>query len=127
MIERFKACIDLNESYQHYYRKTKAELQLNPYGKQFDFSESAIFGKFDLFCWRIQKLIDLFTIVSHFSSLENSTIEGLDQIMQRFKAAVAIFGSSGSTATRKKYNFLDYRSEVRQFLRFLVVNFSVIR
>jgi dynein heavy chain len=113
LIERFKACIDLNESYQHYYRKTKAELQLNPYGKQFDFSESAIFGKFDQFCWRIQKLIDLFTTVSQFSSLENSTIEGLDQIMQRFKSTIAIFSSPG-TGTRKRYNFLDYRTEVRK-------------
>jgi dynein heavy chain len=111
LIEKFKACIDLNESYQHYYRKTKAELQLNPYGKQFDFSESAIFGKFDLFSWRVQKLIDLFTTVSQFSTLEDSTIEGLDQIMQRFKATIAIFNSSGAGA-RKRYNFLDYRTEV---------------
>jgi len=27
-----------------------------PKGKQFEFSSNQIFGKFDLFCWRINKL-----------------------------------------------------------------------
>lgn len=31
--------------------------------KQFDFNESEIFGKFDLFCKRVQKLIDMFTTI----------------------------------------------------------------
>jgi len=35
------------------------ELQLTPQGKQFDFSEVSIFGNFDMFCKRIQKLEDV--------------------------------------------------------------------
>lgn len=105
LIEKFKACIDLNEAYQHYYRKTKSELQLNPFGKQFDFSESAIFGKFDQFCWRIQKLIDLFTTFNQFSYLQKSTIEGLEPILKQFNKIITVL-------KRKKYDFLDYRKTV---------------
>ncbi len=43
--------------------------------KQFDFNESSIFGKFDLFCKRLQKLIELFTTVHQFSSLAKHNIE----------------------------------------------------
>ncbi|KAG2377570.1 hypothetical protein C9374_009086 [Naegleria lovaniensis] len=105
LIEKFKACIDLNEAYQHYYRKTKSELQLNPFGKQFDFSESAIFGKFDQFCWRIQKLIDLFTTFNQFSYLQKSTIEGLEPILKQFNKIITVL-------KRKKYDFLDYRKTI---------------
>jgi len=105
LIERFKSCIDLNEAYQHFYRNTKCELQLNPFGKQFDFSESAIFGKFDQFCWRIQKLIDLFTTFNQFSYLQKSTIEGLDSILKQFNKIITVL-------KRKKYDFLDYRKTV---------------
>lgn len=31
-----------------------------PKGKQFEFSVNQIFGKFDLFCRRVNKLIELF-------------------------------------------------------------------
>jgi dynein heavy chain len=77
---------------------------MNPYGKQFDFSESAIFGKFDQFCWRIQKLIDLFTTVQQFSALDDSTIENIEPIVEKFNKILTEF-------RRKKYNFLDYRNE----------------
>ena len=36
-----------------------------PKGKQFDFSETQIFGKFDLFCRRVIKLIDMFGTIHH--------------------------------------------------------------
>jgi len=34
-----------------------------PKGKQFEFSTNAIFGRFDLFCRRITKLIELFETI----------------------------------------------------------------
>ena len=45
---------------RRYYRITKEKLLTQPKGKQFDFSENQIFGKFELFCKRIQKLVDMF-------------------------------------------------------------------
>ena len=43
----------MNEAYQEQYRVTKEKLTTQPKVKQFDFNESEIFGKFDLFCKRI--------------------------------------------------------------------------
>lgn len=37
-----------------------------PKGKTFDFSETQIFGKFDLFCRRVFKLIDIFNTIEQF-------------------------------------------------------------
>jgi dynein heavy chain len=42
------------------YEFTKERLKNMPKGKQFDFSPNQIFGRFDLFCRRITKLIELF-------------------------------------------------------------------
>jgi dynein heavy chain len=41
--------------------ETKDKVADMPKGKTFDFSETAIFGKFDAFVRRLQKLIDIFS------------------------------------------------------------------
>ena len=58
-----ESCLKLNEAYQEQYRLVKERLESTPKGKQFDFNERNIFGKFDLFCRRIVKLIDMFQTV----------------------------------------------------------------
>ena len=45
------------------YLLQKERLAEQPKVKQFDFNESQIFGKFDLFCKRVMKLVDLFTTI----------------------------------------------------------------
>ena len=49
----------LNKSYTTHvrYRLTKDKLLTMPKGRQFDFSETQIFQKFDLFCRRVIKLM----------------------------------------------------------------------
>merc|ERR1719502_1545985 len=64
-----ESCLRLNEGYQEQYRLTKDKLLTMPKGKQFDFSETQIFGKFDLFCRRVIKLIDMFSTIHQFKSL----------------------------------------------------------
>ena len=59
----------MNEAYQEQYRVTKDKLLTLPKGKQFDFSETLIFGRFDLFCRRVVKLIDMFSTIYQFQSL----------------------------------------------------------
>uniref|UniRef100_A0A7S1KLW9 AAA+ ATPase domain-containing protein n=2 Tax=Percolomonas cosmopolitus TaxID=63605 RepID=A0A7S1KLW9_9EUKA len=113
LVAKFKACIDLNEAYQHYYRKTREELAQNPYGKQFDFSEQTIFGRFDAFCWRIQKLIDMFNTIHQFQLLANSKIENIQPITDQFKNVLtSIQGQS--------YDFLDHKNKQfeEDFVRF---------
>ncbi|CAE8668636.1 unnamed protein product, partial [Polarella glacialis] len=59
LIKNLEICLKLNAAYQEQYRITKDKLLTLPKGKQFDFSETLIFGRFDLFCRRVVKLIDM--------------------------------------------------------------------
>lgn len=56
LVRQLESCLKLNEAHQEQYRLTKTKLQQTPRGKQFDFSETEIFGKdrLDLVCgaWR---------------------------------------------------------------------------
>jgi dynein heavy chain len=80
-------------------------LQETPQEKQFDFSEMYIFGKFDAFCKRIQKVIDMFNIIDKFSLLDNLGVEGMDSITKRFNGIL-------SSMQRKPYEILDHRKMV---------------
>ncbi|RYG41174.1 hypothetical protein EON68_03390, partial [archaeon] len=61
LIARLEDCLKLNEAYQEDYRLTKESLVATPSSKRMDgLTEDAIFGKFDLFCRRVIKLIDTF-------------------------------------------------------------------
>ena len=77
LIKKFEICIELNQSYQDQYRQTKAKLEQAPKGKQFVFNELQIFGKFDLFCRRVSKLIEMFTTIDQFNSLPENKLEGM--------------------------------------------------
>lgn len=44
LVRQLESCLKLNEAYQEQYRLTKTKLQQTPRGKQFDFSETEIFG-----------------------------------------------------------------------------------
>ena len=66
LLETLESCLRLNEFYQEQYRATKDKLLTMPAGRQFDFSEAQIFGKFDLFCRRVIKLIDMFSTIQQF-------------------------------------------------------------
>lgn len=56
LIEKLKACLDLNNEYQNCFQRTKKRIASNPNHKPFEFSEMYIFGKFDAFCRRINKV-----------------------------------------------------------------------
>ncbi|KAJ4458389.1 putative Dynein heavy chain 5; axonemal [Paratrimastix pyriformis] len=75
LIAKLHSCIDLRDTYREQYRRTKAELQAIPQGKQFDFSEVSIFGNFDMFCKRVQKLEDVVQTIEQFSTLKKTTLE----------------------------------------------------
>ena len=47
--------------------------------KKFQFSEMYIFGKFDTFSKRLQKIIDMFETFELYSYLSDSKIEGMDE------------------------------------------------
>ena len=56
LIEKLNDCIRLNQEYQNCFQRTKQKIEDDPSEKPFEFSEMYIFGKFDTFCRRLQKV-----------------------------------------------------------------------
>ena len=84
LIEVLQSCIELNQAYLKQYEFTKERLMNMPKGKQFDFSPNQIFGRFDLFCRRVSKLIELFGTIQQFRTLEKHNLEGITPILTNF-------------------------------------------
>ena len=103
LVRRLEACLKLSEAYQDQYRLTKKKLAQMPKGKQFDFNEMHIFGKFDLFCRRVIKLIDMFSTIDQFKSLSVNKLEGMEQLIARFHQIVKEFRGKG-------HDLLDYHN-----------------
>ena len=115
LLERLDCSLRLNDSYQEQYRITREKLMSQPKVKQFDFNEGQIFGKMDLFCKRVQKLMDMFQTVRQFSALAEHKIEGMENLVQSFFNLVDEF-------KKKPYDLLDYTKSTfdRDFLEYNV-------
>jgi dynein heavy chain len=115
LIPMLQSCIDLNAAYLKQYEFTKERLMNMPKGKQFEFSPNQIFGKFDLFCRRVSKLIDLFGTIQQFKTLEKHNLEDIDPIVNQFNKCVVQF-------QRKNHRLLDYSNNLfdRDFVEFNV-------
>ena len=115
LIGKLDASLTLNETYQEQYRAVKQKLETQPKGKQFDFSENQLFGRFELFCKRVQKLIDMFSTVQQFTTLAEHKIEGMEQLITTFFGIVEDF-------KKKPYDLLDYTKNQfdRDYLEFNV-------
>jgi dynein heavy chain len=100
LLKKLKTCIDLKNEYQRCYRIEKENLKKQK-GKQFDFTELELFGKFELFCSRIQTLIELFSTIEQFKSLQQHNIEGMEGLIAQFFTYV-------EDLKRKASNLLDY-------------------
>eukprot|EP01038_Epipyxis_sp_PR26KG_P006437 gene6437-8857_t len=107
LLETIEKCLQLNEQYQEQYRLTKEKLMTMPKGKQFDFSETQIFGKYDLFCRRLIKLMDMFSTMQQFRSLESQGFEGLDPLIAAFKEVVKNFRAKGHDLLDFQVNRFD--------------------
>eukprot|EP01028_Stygiella_incarcerata_P006636 TRINITY_DN270_c0_g1_i1.p1 TRINITY_DN270_c0_g1~~TRINITY_DN270_c0_g1_i1.p1 ORF type:complete len:4523 (-),score=1222.92 TRINITY_DN270_c0_g1_i1:192-13760(-) len=101
LITRLDLCLRLNESYQEHYQMTKEKMMTQPGGKQFDFNKFQIFGKFELFCKRIQKLIYVFSTVEQFGALSRHNIDGMETLISRFDEVV-------DELRKKPYDLLDH-------------------
>ncbi|CCI47848.1 unnamed protein product [Albugo candida] len=104
LVRQLSACLKLNEAYQNQYRVTKEKL-FNSIkgGKQFEFNEMRIFGKFDLFCRRVVKLIDMFTTIHQFSGLGSHKLEGMEDLIAKFNAIIREF-------RYRNHDLLDYKN-----------------
>lgn len=114
-VRRLEVCLKLNEAYQEHYRVTKDKLLTLPNSKQFDFDESIIFGRFDLFCRRMTKLIDMFSTIQQFQSLADHKLEGMDKLLDNFFMITKDFRDKG-------HDLLDYHNNTfdRDYVEFNV-------
>ncbi|XP_072317021.1 dynein axonemal heavy chain 5 [Eucyclogobius newberryi] len=108
---KIRASISLNKEYQQCYQKTKEKLQQTPAERQFDFSEMYIFGKFDSFQRRLNKILDMFTTISTYSVLQDSKIEGLETMNTKNQTAEmqGKWETIVQIMKKKHYSFLDHR------------------
>ena len=106
-------CLQLNERFQENYHAVKEKMLLTPKGKQFDFSEVQIFGKFDLFSRRLIKLMDMISTMQQFRSLEEHKFEGLEPLISQSVDIVRSFRSKG-------HDLLDFHNNRfdRDFVEF---------
>ena len=104
LVGELRRCLKLEESYKQHYHETKAQLEeSNPGGKQFDFNEMQIFGKFELFCRRVNKLIDMFTTIQHFNILAERRLEGMEPLIDQFHQIQQEF-------REREHDLLDYHN-----------------
>lgn len=103
LLEKLESCLRLNEFYQEQYRVTTDKLMTTPKGKQFDFAEPQLFGKFDLFCRRVVKLMDMFSTIQQFHTLVDHKLEGMEPLLVVFDQILLQFKD-------KRHDLLDYHS-----------------
>lgn len=115
LIAQLNSCLELHTAYIKQYDITKERLMNMPKGKQFDFSPTQIFGKFDLFCRRVSKLIELFGTIKQFKTLELHNLENIQPILIKFGTKVKNF-------QKKNHKLLDFDKNTfdRDFVEFNV-------
>ncbi|XP_074805212.1 dynein axonemal heavy chain 8 [Natator depressus] len=102
VIKKIQDCIFLFKEYQKCFHKTRRQILEALGEKTFEVSEMYIFGKFEAFCKRLEKITEMITIVQTFSALSMSTIEGIDIMAIKFKNIY-------QSVQKKQYDILDPR------------------
>ncbi|XP_068603948.1 LOW QUALITY PROTEIN: dynein axonemal heavy chain 5 [Brachionichthys hirsutus] len=113
LLQRVSSCLRLNLEYQRSFRSVRDQLRDDPESRQFDFSENYIFGKFDAFCRRLQKMADMASSLESLAALQHMKVDGIDKIYVRYLNIV-------STTRSRTYDILDHRrpefdSDYREF------------
>ena len=57
LIEKLNHCCNLYKMYQGKFHEIKQKIEENPEEKPFEFSEMYIFGKFEAFCKRLERVM----------------------------------------------------------------------
>ncbi|CAF1413331.1 unnamed protein product, partial [Adineta ricciae] len=102
LIGRMNESKKLNEEYQANFHKTKAKLQESANERQWNFSANYIFGKFDAFCKRLDRIVDVLNTIDSLSGLQNIRVEGLEPIVVKYRSVV-------DAIKKKNYDILDHR------------------
>ncbi|XP_053268003.1 dynein axonemal heavy chain 5 [Pleuronectes platessa] len=103
LLQRISECCHLKVQYQRSFQSVRDKLRENPEMRQFDLSENYIFGKFDAFCRRLEKIADMASTLESLTALQNMKVEGVEKIYVQYQSIVCITES-------KTYDFLDHRN-----------------
>ena len=99
---KLRACIQLNKQYQSCFHQTKQNLAEQPDERPFEFSEMYIFGKFDAFTRRLDKIIEVIETIRVYFPLTLSKLEGIEPIAGKYNLIA-------TTIKKKPYNPLYHR------------------
>ena len=102
LLEHIEECLKLNNEYQSCFKRMREKLRETPEEKQFDFSESYIFGKFDLFAKRLERIADVVTVVAAYAPVLDIRLEGIETIQTRYKLLF-------ETIRKRNYDMTDIR------------------
>uniref|UniRef100_A0A2K5CY30 Dynein axonemal heavy chain 8 n=1 Tax=Aotus nancymaae TaxID=37293 RepID=A0A2K5CY30_AOTNA len=102
VLKKIQDCIFLFKEYQTSFHKTRRQILDSSGEKSFEVSEMYIFGKFEAFCKRLEKITEMITVVQTYSSLSDSTIEGIDIMAIKFRNIY-------QGVKKKQYDILDPR------------------
>ena len=103
LLERINESKKLYIEYQSSFQKTREKLKASGESEvQWDFSENYIFGKFEQFCKRLDKVNDVITTIDSLSSLNTVKLEGIEPIAVKYKTIV-------ENIKKKNYDVLDHR------------------
>ena len=102
LMSRINESKKLFHDYQKNFNKTREKLKSMESEHQWDFSENYIFGKFEAFCKRLDKVADVITTIENLSSLNTVKLEGLEPITVKYKSIV-------ENIKKKSYDVLDHR------------------
>ncbi|XP_063079703.1 dynein axonemal heavy chain 8-like isoform X2 [Engraulis encrasicolus] len=102
VLKKIEECISLFREYQSCFHKTKKETLERPGEQPFEVSEMYIFGKFEGFSKRLEKISQMIFAIKTFSVLSKSTIEGIDTLATKFQNIYL-------TMKKKQYDFLAPR------------------
>ncbi|XP_035754904.1 dynein heavy chain 5, axonemal-like [Egretta garzetta] len=104
LLRRIQQCISLKEQYQTSFQRIRESLKENPSDRQFDFSENYIFGKFDTFCKRLEKISDMSNVMENLLELQRIKIEGIEEISTHYQ-------SIATNTKSKQYDVLDHKKK----------------
>jgi dynein heavy chain len=97
LLDDLHCCRELNKSYQDHYEAATLALETkNPRGKQFSWDTLKIFGHFNLFSKRVDKLIGVFRTVEQFMLLKTYNIDQMEGLIVRFEEHLGAMKSKTS-------------------------------
>lgn len=105
---KLQNCIGLSSVYRNTYYSVREQPYV-PERLPFAFSEHFVFGKFDIFCERLNRILCMFQLIDDYNKLFERRLEGL-LLGESLEEAVATFDEAKTVILSRKYDYLDHRN-----------------